>query len=342
MAKLIRKPDYDDRAVLDVTLNLYAYPAILVGHQLGLFKSLGPRAKNPSEICDELSLKRRSSEVVLSLAIALGFVIVNRESQEYSLSQLGRDYLLDDSPAYFGYFFDLMIENSNNYSIKQLGNAIRDNEPQAYGGGNIFESHANKSEKAKKFTLAMHSLSIGAATQWPGMVDLSKNRLMLDIGGGSGAHSIGAVSRWPDLCSLIYDLDEIRHFTKEHTSDYGLQNRINFYSGDMWRDQFPAADFHFYSHIFHDWPPEKNRFLAEKSFNSLPAGGRIMIHEVLYNDQKTGPLAAAAFSVMMLGWTQGEQYSGLELSELLSNVGFVDIEVIPSFGYYSVVTGLKP
>lgn len=57
MTKLIRKPDYDDRAVLDVTLNLYAYPAILVGHQLGLFKSLGPRAKKLSEICDELSLK---------------------------------------------------------------------------------------------------------------------------------------------------------------------------------------------------------------------------------------------------------------------------------------------
>lgn len=340
MVKLISKPNYDDRAVLDVTLSLYAYPAILVGHQLGLFKILGPRSKKLSDICDELSLKRRSSEIVLSVAMALGFV--NRELQEYSLTQLGKDYLLDDSPAYFGYFFDLMVENSNNYSIKHLEKAIRDDEPQAYGEKDIFESHRNEPKKAEKFTLAMHSLSIGAATQWPDMIDLSKNRLMLDIGGGSGVHSIGAVSRWPDLCSLIYDLDEICDFTKEHTSDYGFQNRIDFYSGDMWHDPFPVADLHFYSHIFHDWPPENNRFLAEKSFNSLPTGGRIMIHEILYNDQKTGPLAAAAFSVMMLGWTQGEQYSGRELSELLSDAGFVDIEVIPSFGYYSVVTGLKP
>ena len=67
-----------------------------------------------------------------------------------------------------------------------------------------------------------------------------------------------------------------------------------------------------------------------------------MIHGMLYNDRKTGPLAVAVFSAMMLGWTRGKQYSGRDLSELLSDVGCVDIEVIPSFDYYSVVTGLKP
>jgi hypothetical protein len=55
-------------------------------------------------------------------------------------------------------------------------------------------------------------------------------------------------------------------------------------------------------------------FLTAKSFNSLESGGRIVIHEMLY-DQKTGPLPAA-FSMMMMGWTS-KQYSGLELSTML-------------------------
>jgi hypothetical protein len=38
----------------------------------------------------------------------------------------------------------------------------------------------------------MHSASIGPAMVWPRKVDLAKNLIMLDIGGGSGAHSIGA------------------------------------------------------------------------------------------------------------------------------------------------------
>jgi hypothetical protein len=31
---------------------------------------------------------------------------------------------------------------------------------------------------------------------------------------------------------------------------------------------------------------------------------------MFYNDEKTGPFPVAAFSIIMLGWTEGEQYSG--------------------------------
>ena len=54
-----------------------------------------------------------------------------------------------------------------------------------------------------------------------------------------------------------------------------------------------AADLHFYSYIFHDWPPDKCTFLARESFDALPSG-RIIVHEVLYDNQKTGRFAAGA------------------------------------------------
>ena len=47
---------------------------------------------------------------------------------------------------------------------------------------------------------------------------------------------------------------------------------------------------HFYSNIFHDWPPEKCSFLTRKSFDALPPGGRLVVHEMLYDDDKKGPL----------------------------------------------------
>jgi len=46
--------------------------------------------------------------------------------------------------------------------------------------------------------------------------------------------------------------------------------------------------------------------------------------------------------MLMMGWTEGESYSGLELSGMLKGVGFHDIEARPTFGYYSIVTGRKP
>jgi hypothetical protein len=64
---------------------------------------------------------------------------------------------------------------------------------------------------------------------------------------------------------------------------------------------------------------------------------------MLYNDDKTGPFAAAAFSINMLIWSvDGEQYSGVELSQMLTGAGFRDVEVKPTFGYYSIVTASKP
>jgi len=50
----------------------------------------------------------------------------------------------------------------------------------------------------------------------------------------------------------------------------------------------------------------------------------------------------AAFSIVMLVWTEGEQYSGQELATMLAEAGFRDIEVQPTCGYWSIVTGRKP
>jgi hypothetical protein len=63
---------------------------------------------------------------------------------------------------------------------------------------------------------------------------------------------------------------------------------------------------------------------------------------MLYNDDKSGPFAAAAFSMLMMGWTEGKSYSSAELSAMLTDAGFTDIQVHHTFGYYSIVTGLKP
>ena len=79
-----------------------------------------------------------------------------------------------------------------------------------------------------------------------------------------------------------------------------------------------------------------------KPGDALPSEGRIIIHEMLYNDEKTGPFAVAAFSVQMLLWAPGgEQYSGRELSTMLTEAGFVDVERIEQPGS-DILAARKP
>lgn len=336
----IQAPQVDDRPVWDVAFAIYGYPALLLAHRLKVFSLLAESARTLPEICEALNIKPRPAEAILTAATSLGFLSL--QVGRYALTPVTREYLLESSPNYFGFFWDLMIDNYHVCSFADLEKAIHADAPQAYGGGDIFKTHEEQIELLRRFTRGMHSISMASALIWPQTMDFSQHRIMLDIGGGSGAHSIGATLRLPNLQARILDFPPVCEIAKEYIAQYGLQDRIETYEGNIWQDHWPAADLHFYSNMYHDWPPEKCHFLTAKSFNNLESGGRIIIHEMLYDDDKTGPFSSAAFSMMMLGWTEGKQYSGWELSSILSKIGFEKIQIYKAFGYYSIVTGQKP
>jgi len=339
-SETIRKPRTDDRPLWDVVLGVYGYPAVLLAHRLKLFPLLAENPRTLPEVCAALHIAHRPAAALLSVCASLGLMQV--QDGYYSLTPVSEDYLLESSPTYFGGELDLTIANSSVYSFESLEKAVRTDTPQIYGSGDLFKSHEEQAELARTFTRGMHSISMGPALAWPEVIDLSRHQLMLDIGGGSGAHSIGATLPWSHLHALVFDLAPVCEVAEEFIARHGLQNRIRTHVGDLWNDPFPSADLHFYSMIYHDWPPEKCRFLTRKSFESLKPGGRIIIHEKLYNDDKTGPFPVAAWNILMLLWCEGQQYSGRELSVMLTEAGFTDIEVKPTWGYWSIVTGRKP
>ena len=109
----------------------------------------------------------------------------------------------------------------------------------------------------------------------------------------------------------------------------------------MWKDDFPIGDIFFFGDIFHDWTEEKCLLLAKKCFNKLPKGGKIILHEMLFNNDKTGPLLTAAYNMKMMLWTEGTQYSQNEISDILKKAGFTKIKIIQALGNWSLIVGEK-
>ncbi len=340
----MEEPRVDDRKMWDVVFAVYGYPALLLAHKLKVFPLLADGSLSLLEICDALNIKRRPAEAILTVATSMGFLSL--KEGRYALTVISEDYLLEKSPNYFGYFWDLMIDNHQVFSFQNLEMAVITDSPQVYGGegvgGGIIEKPEDQVELLKRFTRGLHSIDKAASLFWPTLLDLSQHRMMLDIGRGSGVQSFGAALKLPDLQVLILDFPLVCEVIQEYIAQYEVQDRVKTYAANIWKDHWPSADLHFFSNMYHEWSPEKCNFLTDKSFMSLESGGRIIIHEVLYNDEKTGAFAPAAFSMLMMGWTEGEQYSGQELKEMLKNAGFVNIQVLPAFGYYSIVTGVKP
>ncbi|CAK8723473.1 Acetylserotonin N-methyltransferase [Candidatus Electrothrix aarhusensis] len=338
----IPTPRVDDRPLLNILYGLTGAQALFVAHNLNLFQLLSNKSLHLAEICDEYNILPRAAQAMLSMLSSQKLIRLT-EDNRYSLTEISEDYLLKESPTYFGSLLDRGWQVSEVYSFESFKKALMTNTAQVYGGDDLFETNEQQVEFAKAFTRSMHSKSMGPASAWPSLIDLSDSRCMLDVGGGSGAHSIWAVFSWPRLQAIVYDRPIVCDVAEEFIRKFRQQDKIKICAGDMWEDVFPEADLHFYSDIFHDWTAEQCVFLAKKSFKSLKPGGRIIIHEMLFNDDKTGPYPVAAYNIFMLLWAKGQQFSVKEIFELLKKVGFVDIgSQKTDFGDWSVITGRKP
>ena len=82
------------------------------------------------------------------------------------------------------------------------------------------------------------------------------------------------------------------------------------------------ADVHLYSNVLHDWDEPVVRQLLGKSFDALPPGGLIVIHDAFLNAAKTGPLHVAEYSVLLMHSSEGRCYSTREMERYLADAGF--------------------
>ncbi len=139
------------------------------------------------------------------------------------------------------------------------------------------------------------------------------------------------------------DLPAVCEVAGRYIAEGEVRDRVTTVPVDMFRETWPTGhDGVFLSNIFHDWNVTTNTKLARAAFNALPSGGKIFLHEMLMDEATGGPLTTAAFSMLMLLGTQGKQYAFRELAEMLKEAGFADIAAHKTYGYYSIVSGVKP
>ena len=83
------------------------------------------------------------------------------------------------------------------------------------------------------------------------------------------------------------------------------------------------------------------RRLLAASYAALPPGGLLVDHDVYLNAGKTGPLAAAEYSVLLMHSTPGRCWSTVELTGMLRDAGFGPVEVRATAGDRSALIARK-
>jgi acetylserotonin N-methyltransferase len=188
----------------------------------------------------------------------------------------------------------------------------------------------------------MQSHSLPAANALARNYDFSGVRRLLDVGAGSGCFAIAIAQQHPEVRCTLMELQTMCDVAQDYIDAAGAADRVDTLAVDMFREPWPRGyDAMLFSNVFHDWNFETCRWLTERCFEALEPGGRILLHEMLLDDDGAGPPTTVSFSMLMLG-TQGQQFTFSELREMLEAAGFVDVEAKSTYGYYSLVAARKP
>jgi hypothetical protein len=343
MTKQIDPPTCGPDSIWEATLAPYYFPTLLVADEIGLFEQLDSKPSTADEVAAHYEISPHAAEALLGVLAAKGHLI--QHNGRFHLTGSSREFLLPGQPYYCGAALELRRTRPIDHTIiKEILFRKRTAEAPVLFDTEMWKDSEAHIERHKASTASMHALFFPAAMAVAQHGNFEAVRSLLDIAGGSGCFSIALAMKYPELKLAVMELPAICALVTEYAMKFGVSDRIAPVAGDMFHSPFPKGhDAHFYSNVFHDWDAERCRFLAAKSFEALPAGGRIYLHESLLNDTHDGPPLVTFYSMNMARVTEyGKQYSAPDFAGFLRDAGFTDVRVTQTYSIFSLVSARKP
>ncbi len=312
--------------VVDLLQGARRTKVMLAAVELGVFDALDGHAQSASQMAASLKCDTDALQRLLNALIGLG--LLTREAELYANTPVAQVYLTSHSPRRMtGY---LNYSNSVGWPMwGKLEDAVREGTSrwkQCYGWDEpIFSSFFKTEDSANEFLMGMHGFGVMSSPALVNAIDLSRFQHLVDLGGATGHLAIAACERYPHLTATVFDLPQAVALAQRITGESNVAKRLQVVSGDFFKDPLPQADLYSLGRILHDWNNAKIQLLLTKIFESLPAGGGLLIAEKMLNDDKSGPSWAQMQDLNMLLCTEGKERTLLEYSELLKSVGFSDI-----------------
>ncbi|MBN2238221.1 MAG: hypothetical protein JW712_00475 [Dehalococcoidales bacterium] len=310
-----------------------------VGH-LDLFNRLEKTPSDIEGICLSTGIKSRPADVMLTLLKAYGFI--REENGNFSITDVARDYLISDS------FFDLssyVATLVNRPICDEMLRVLKTGEPANWAAakeGKQWAEMMEDEESARSFTAGMNSRGAYLAAGILKVIDLSGCRNLLDIGGASGIYAAAFLQEYPDLRAAVFEKPPVDQVALFSLAELGVNDRAGVVAGDMFTESLPKGyDVHFLSHVLHDWDIDKVKAILVNSYENLEPGGKLILHDAHVNEDKTGPVSVAEYSVLLMFLSQGKCYSIREMRDVLTGIGFRNIEYRPTILNRSIITAEK-
>ncbi|WP_231334986.1 methyltransferase [Actinomadura graeca] len=321
---------------------IYGTHALRLADRHGVFTHLsrhGPATA--SAIAADLGLDAETLERLMLLLKVLG-LLEEAGGGRYGLPAAVTAFLVPDADRYLGGFVDHLVTDASR-QLELLDEYLRRGKEVVDAGmPDAFTRIYRDGPSTERFMAAMWQLSHHASGRLADLADLGSVTRLIDVGGACGPFAIAALRRNPTLRATVFDLPEVEPFLKARRREYGLEGRLAFRAGDFFRDPLPQGDCVAFGYILSDWTDAACRELVRSAFEACVPGGRILVMERLFADDRSGPIGAAVMNLSMHVETQGRHRSAREYIELLESAGFAECEVRRTDGDKHLVMARRP
>ena len=316
-------PRVSPAPIVQMATGYWASSVLLTANRLGVFTAIGQGEATVESLAARLGLSAYPLDNFLGALVSLG--LLEKRGAAFANSPLSATFLVEGAPAYMG---QALRYSDDLYPVwGKLGETLKTGAP-ALPHHDIL---GDDPEKTRHFVLGMHSRALGIGQSMAAVLDLSGRRRLLDVGGGPGTYSCLLVKKNPGLTSVSMDLPAVVAIAKTIIAGFGLSERVEARVGDYHQDAYPAGnDVVLCSGMFHRETAGSCQAILRKSFAALEPGGLVVVHDVLANEQRTGPAFSMLFGLnMALTATYGTVHSAQEVARWMTEAGFVETRELP-------------
>jgi SAM-dependent methyltransferase len=337
MAKRPVTPD----GIMQLGFGFWGSKALLSAVELGLFTELAKRPLDANELTKRLQLHPRSARDFFDALVALG--MLKRIGTRYANTSETAVFLDRTKPSYVGG----MLEMSNARLYRfwgSLTDALRTGKPQneVTTGEDFFGTLYAEPQRLEGFLKAMTGLSQGTARAIAAKFPWKNYRSFADIGCAQGGVAVEMTVTHRHLTGQGMDLPVVRPVFEAYARTKKVEKRLTFHPGDFFKDPLPQTDVLIMGHILHDWDLDEKMALLRKSYEALPPGGALIVHEAIIDDARKQSAFGLLMSLNMLIETPGGfDFTGADCRQWMKKAGFKRTKVEKLAGPDSMVIGIK-
>lgn len=308
----------------------------------GILAMLRDEELTGNEVAERAGISTYAAKCLLEASLTIGTVLVDRETERFSLSKTGW-FLLNDPATKVNMDFNHDVNYEGMFHLEEALKAGKPEGLRHFGSwSTVYEGLSQLPEPVQKSWFAFdHFYSDSSFDDALKVVFANRPGTLLDVGGNTGRWALRCVDYDSDVRVTVMDLPQQLALMREAVKGHEGADRIDGYAADMLKEESSFPTDRHYDAI---WMSQFLDCFAESEIESIlcraaqimDADTTLYIMETLWDRQKYEP-AAFCLTQISLYFTaiangNSKMYHSEDLKRVISKAGLEVRQIYDNLG----------